>query len=231
MRFRSLIAGAALVATTVAALITPAQSALAQEADGFLRCFHMYVPVTTSGGWRPAGAGIWDWDSGEYVEYHWTFNESNTALDYYFAVSDTQVGFVNSAVGYGSVSANDEYGIFKYASNAEIEEVDWAYCAGSIMDGRLNASDLGALSYIYPDANGYSVWELNLGDMKGYQQFAVTKADIAAAIATAKETGVNQQIGSTERGTTLWVLAGGQCQLNHFELDGKINEFTFDCAV
>ena len=197
-----------------------------------MRCFHLVVPVDAAGDFTPAVAGIWDSESGSWVQFHYNPHETNNVLDYYFAVSDNQNAFASSAMEWASVWANDEFGGWAYdSSRATAEEVDWGYCDGSVMDGRLNASDLGALAYVYPTTDGYSVWELNLGDMKGYEQFAVSAADIAAASATANETGVNQQIGvTTERGTTLWALAGGQCQMNHFEQDGKINEFAFDCA-
>lgn len=231
MRIRSL-ALLAVVAAFAASFIMPA-SINALEADGFLRCFRVYVPVTDDGfGFRPSVATVIDYETGDPIFINFNPYETNNEIEYYIALSDTQVGVVGSWEDGVVFAGDDEFGAFTLVSSdsVQIEEVEWAYCDGAIMDGRLNSSDLGALAYVYPAADGFSVWELNLGDMKGYQQFTATRADIAAAIALANETGVNQAIGTTERGTSLWALVGGTCQLNHFELDGKINEFAFVCA-
>lgn len=82
-------------------------------------------------------------------------------------------------------------------------------CLGKIEDGRINAYDLGAPEALYCTVdNGVSVWELDL-DGQGTFSFAVNKADIEAAFATAISSGVNTLIGSDSLGNELYALSDG----------------------
>jgi hypothetical protein len=221
MRIRTL-ALLAVVVAFAAAFITPSQGVLA---EGFLRCYRITLPLNSD---IPFSVnGVWDWETGEYEFLN--FNVNNDTIEYYIAVDDNQVGFVGSPEG--NVNVYNEFDPLVWGAG-DVEEVSFeGHCNGAILDGRLNKTDLGALAFVYPAADGFSVWELNLGDMQGYEQFTVSAADVSSALADAASSGVNQQIGSSENGTTLFALAGGQCQMNHFELDGKLNEFIFDCAA
>jgi hypothetical protein len=127
---------------------------------------------------------------------------------------DTQ-SVQDALAGLGGVSA--DAGTITYLGQtytwAEFEHLAQggfiAPCIGKINDGRINAYDLGAPEALYCTVeNGVSVWELDL-EGNGTFSFAVSKAQIEAAFATAVGSGVNTLIGSDSFGNELYALSDG----------------------
>ncbi len=105
-----------------------------------------------------------------------------------------------------------------------------APCVGRIHDGRVNCYDLGAPDALYcAVGGGVSVWPIDLNGQWTFS-FAVTQAQIEAALAQAHASGVNVLIGSDALGNALYALSDGQT-LAFFGSDlrepGKSYQFTF----
>lgn len=100
-----------------------------------------------------------------------------------------------------------------------------------IRDGRINLYDLGAPDALYCTVeNGVSVWSINL-EGEGTFSFAVNADEIAAAVAAAVNSGVNQLIAEDGQGAQLYALSDG-VNLTFVSPDlreaGKTYTFMFD---
>jgi hypothetical protein len=193
----------------------------------FLKCYNIIVPIGAS---RDFFALLFDDETGETILQLLNENVREDQIEINIAVSSTEIGFVATDE---ALIVFDKIEGFVFGSGGSITQVPWdGYCRAAILDGRLNKYDLGALAYVYPEDDGYAIWELNLSTFEGYQAYTVAQSEIDSALAAAATNAANQRIGEpSERGTSVWALTSGLCQMNHFEQDGKLNEFIFPCDV
>ena len=102
---------------------------------------------------------------------------------------------------------------------------DAGACHGANMDGRLNPFDVSVNAALYNHDGGLRVYLIDEATSVGWLAIDASAGEIAAAIAAAEETGVNQPIGEAVEGVSLWALftcgEGDECvQMNYAHYNG-----------
>ncbi len=94
-------------------------------------------------------------------------------------------------------------------------------CYGGFRDGRINWEDVSVNAALYTYNGGLRVYLIDEATSEGWLAIDASRGDIVAARAEAVATGVNQLIGETEFGVSLWALSNGrQVQMNYSHFDG-----------
>ena len=102
-------------------------------------------------------------------------------------------------------------------------------CHGANLDGRLNPFDVSVNAALYNHDGGLRVYLIDEATSDGWLAIDASAGEIAAAMAAAEETGMNQQIGETVEGVSLWALftcgEGDECvQMNYRHYNGTALE-------
>ncbi len=196
----------------------------------FGACYQLQAMTDASGLYL---YGILDYPSGDIVYLDFNTVAGNTNVIVYVLSDETKINILQTNNGIAAVApAFDAAIAYGDASVTEVDSEGACTKVLGIMDGRLNRRDLGAVSFIFPSKDGLNVVEFDRTAQHGLIEFAVTKADIAAALETAKQTGQNKQIGNKSGalyGSKLYALTSGECQLNAHQPDGKLYTFIFKC--
>jgi hypothetical protein len=96
----------------------------------------------------------------------------------------------------------------------------------------LNEDDPAAPAAIFapPDLEALHIYAVDPVTAQGVLSFVVTYEEIQSIHAQALEQGENLLVRESEdERHSLYVLSTGMCQLNSWQLDGKLYEFIFEC--
>ncbi len=193
-------------------------------------CYRLQAMTDDSGLYIYA---IFNYFSADLIYFDFNAVAGNTQVTVFVLTEDDRVNLLQTVVAGAVVVVPEGYtDTFGDASVTNVDLEGACTKVLGIMDGRLNRRDLGATSFVFPTKDGFNVVEFDRTSQRGLIEFSVTKAEIAAALETAKQTGQNQKIGSKSGalyGSTLYALTSGECQLNANQPDGKPYTFIFDC--